>query len=137
MTAMNALLLALAASVSPPDPTRGAARDERRLEGTWEVVSVELGGARYPDWPALRFVFRGDAVTLRYCEGPREETGRYSLKSAGDSLSLVFYDPKDGEAKGFKMKCSLSGETLRLEFCDGGCCGRPFIWTVTAKRVGK
>jgi uncharacterized protein (TIGR03067 family) len=105
--AMGAAMIRPAASASPPSP----------VEGTWRVVSVEVGGQPVPGLDGAELTMTGGKKTFKLPSGTAEK-GTYTLNPGprpGDIDTTT--DGKAGTQKGIY---TVDGETLKLCLSQGG-----------------
>jgi uncharacterized protein (TIGR03067 family) len=95
-------------------------REEEKLAGTWQVVSVEADGQAVPaqQFRGLRMTFKAGKFTAQKGQGDRQE-GTYKLDPS-KSPKQIDISRKDGPAAGRNQLAiySLTGNTLKI--CSGG-----------------
>jgi uncharacterized protein (TIGR03067 family) len=107
--AVVALAACLVARASPPG--EAAAREHRRLEGTWRVVAAEVGGAAIPprEYRDLLLTFKAGTFTAR--RGDEEpQVGTYALDVSRNPRQM---DITRGGRKQAGIY-QLSGNTLKI-----------------------
>jgi len=120
---LNRLLLALAVIVLglATAPSQDAKRDDERLRGTWEVISLVEGGKEMPDQKGqttITFLGKGK---LRVKVKDQTSEGTYKLDPSRSPKWVEM--SKDGDT--FLGIYELKGDTLRLCFATGAGKERP------------
>jgi uncharacterized protein (TIGR03067 family) len=113
------LLSPLAAHALQPAAER-AKREEEKLAGTWQVVSVEVDGQAVPpkEFRGLKMTFKAGKFTAQKGQGDKQE-GTYKLDPS-KSPKQIDISRKDGPAEGRNQLAvySLAGNTLKI--CSAG-----------------
>src|SRR5579864_9315814 len=63
-----------------PAPTAKPKTDHERLQGTWRVVSVELGGEKWDATTSPTYTFRGDRIIVDWPKRLNEGTFELNTK---------------------------------------------------------
>ena len=119
MRTLIAATLLLATVSAGEKPGDAAKKDAEWLQGTWRVVSGEMGGQKLPDDIAktLTFIFEGDTLTIR--EGERvAEKSTYKLDPSRVPKAIDSTVP--GQDKAIPGIYELAGDTLKLCWSKGG-----------------
>jgi uncharacterized protein (TIGR03067 family) len=111
---MRAIFLGLAvlfvASAAHALQDGTAERDQKALQGTWNVTGLEVQGKQVPKAPT-KLTFKGDVMTGL---GP-PMTLRLDPSKKPKHMDLTFESPKK-EKKTFPAIYSVEGDTLRIAF---------------------
>jgi uncharacterized protein (TIGR03067 family) len=135
LTVIAAGLLALAGAAGADDPTK--ADDQKAIQGTWKVQSVENAGGGGPPEDAIakiRFVFENDTLTVDM--GERKHTAKFKL-SGDKKPKQMDIMPGDGPeaGKAFPGIYELSGDTLKICFCEKPDSARPAEFAAKGEKV--
>ncbi len=105
-----AFLCVLAAGVAIAAEKKEEKKPES-TDGTWVVVSVEVGGAKLPDTPGT-VTIKGDKWTAKIGDEISAGTTKVDLTKKPAEIDLTF---TDGGPKGVTMKgiMEIKGDTMR------------------------
>jgi uncharacterized protein (TIGR03067 family) len=122
MKRLPLLLLALAFAVGAEGPNEdAAAKDLKRMEGDWVVVSMEVDGLKVPDEDAMAYfrTVKGDEYTVsRYRRVAGKGTIR--LDATKKPRAIDARPAGDGEAKSLLGIYEFDGNKLKLCFARPG-----------------
>jgi uncharacterized protein (TIGR03067 family) len=122
------LLMVVAAGllVAADDAKTQAPADQGKLQGTWEVVSMERGGMKREGPPEAQLVFEGDKFTMKM--GERSIRGTFKLdpaKAPGQIDMTVTEGPEQFQGKTSQGLYALEGDTLKWCSAEPGTDDRP------------
>lgn len=113
------LILAFAAGAEGPNED-AAAKDLKRMEGDWVVVSMEVDGLKVPDEDAMAFfrTVKGDSYTVsRY----RKVAGKGTIRlDATKKPRAIDARPAGAEGKSLLGIYQFDGNKLKLCFARPG-----------------
>lgn len=121
----NCMLLALgmilsgAAAMAQEDPAKTEAA---KLQGAWQVVSLEGGGRKAPEkfFEKMRFLVQGDKLSL---SGKEADLHKYRLDVTTKPKAIDLFD--DAATEFSKAVYEVDGDTLRLCFSQLTTVDRP------------
>ena len=121
----TALVLVAAGFLAPADaPTRGGPETDReRLQGTWQVVSLESEGEKGPEEVAraLKYRFRGERLTIDPAEPGANQEFRYRLDPGKDPKAIDLTVTKGRDAgKTLRGIYLLGRDSLKICLGDWG-----------------
>jgi uncharacterized protein (TIGR03067 family) len=105
------------ATVALREPPTEAEREREKLVGTWEVISVEANGQKFPAEATrdFRYIFTADTATRK--KGEKAESGAgYRLDPSRSPKWIDMTGKKDGKDHAIPGLYSLEGDTLKLCF---------------------
>lgn len=110
-------LLALAAGCLIAVTATADDKDLAKLDGTWAIQSVEVGGTKFPDEALKNFpgplTIKGGKWTLK--AGEQQQTGTFTA-DAGKKPAQMDVKPTDGPNAGKTLPAiyQLDGDTLKV-----------------------
>jgi uncharacterized protein (TIGR03067 family) len=120
---MHWQLLTVVLVVAAPAPPEKEKKDEEKIQGTWVVTSVEDGGRAEADKVGVKFVFEGDAVTIK--DPRRDEKAKIKLDPAKKPKAIdITAAEGGGPAKMVQGIYEFNGDELKICFTKGAG-GRP------------
>jgi uncharacterized protein (TIGR03067 family) len=103
---------------APPPSSDALHAEQKKLDGAWQLVSAEAGGAKMPASQVKEFslTFKGGKFVSRHDKDTK--TGAYALDPSKTPRTIDL-TPADGPDKGktWSLIYTLEGDTLRI-------CGR-------------
>jgi uncharacterized protein (TIGR03067 family) len=109
------LLLALGLSVAAAPKNDAAKADRDKLQGTWTVVSLEVGGNEVgaDETKNFKLEFKGDKVI--FTDGKQTHEGTFKLEPTAKPKAIDVI-PLDGPDKGKTERgiYAFEGETLKI-----------------------
>lgn len=111
------VMVAAAGLLLAADAKEDAAKEMKKLEGTWKVVSAEAGGAKIPD-DKLKdafIVIKGDKLTM-VDKGKDKDNKELTLKidPSKKPKLLDLTDPKEKDGKPVPAIYALDGNELKI-----------------------
>jgi uncharacterized protein (TIGR03067 family) len=93
-----------------------AKKDKEKLQGTWMLTSMEVGGKAVPLPKDAKLIFAGDKLTAT--GGPMgDEHATYKLDAGKKPRQIDLIEKKDGkDGKTIQGIYSIEGDTLKLAF---------------------
>ncbi len=111
------LVVANVALAGEPAADDAVRREQEKLIGTWKVVSVEMGGQKFPDQAIqdFRFIFTADTLTRK--RGEKAESGSgYRLDPSKSPKWIDMTGVTDGKPQSVPAIYALNGDCLTLCF---------------------
>jgi uncharacterized protein (TIGR03067 family) len=120
-TPMRWQLMTAVLIVAAPAPPEKDKKDEDKIQGTWAVVSIEIGGQRQTDEEGknLKLVIKGDAITVN---GPdKEEKAKFKLDAAKKPRTIdITPEEKKLDGKQVLGIYELNGDELKICYTEDG-----------------